>query len=294
MDLRRLERDISRGGVDAAFRVASMDEAAPPGALAKAKRLLHGAYRQEVAEAAAVIWPHGAFKDFRAAADVVKRSRFVVEFPWLVMSDLGTIDDGDSASARTGSEAARQLEKTVSPVRPRDRRQSAAFSIMLRDVMDAAADARLSSGRTGVALLLSDARRPPCTTLIYAYVDRLGRKNSLTRTFDGRISGGELKELQRPGRRFVPEQVGLPPLQGRGSGGPDPEYDHPWHEFERAYLSGADLTGVDEDDEARSIGDFVLEFSAKEWDVEAAMGRLAAWRRRPQRTRPSWHEGPGD
>lgn len=288
MDPRRLERDIARGSVDAAFRVASMDEAVPPDLLAKAKRLLHGAYRQDVAEAAAVIWPHGTSNDFRAAADMAMRSRFVVEFPWLVMSDLGTIDDGDSASARTRSEAARHLEKIVPPARPRDRRQSAAFSIMLRDVMDAAADARLGSGWTGVALLLSDARRPPCTTLIYAYVDRIGRKSSLTHTFRGRISGGELKELQRAGRRFVPEQVGLPPLQGRGSGGPDPEYDHPWHEFERAYLSG------NASDDARGIGDFVLEFSAEEWDGEAAMSRLAAWRRRSHRTRPSGCEGPSD
>lgn len=272
MDLRRLERDISRGSVDAAFRVAAAEGRVPTGLAEKALLVLRRDYSRMVQRLAAGIGPNGRLQELREVAAAVARSQFVTLVPWLAMSDLGTIDPGDARHGRTEMRRKAALDVLLHNVREEladimeDRRSWNAAWNVLRDVMDAAADARFGAGWVGSHI--DAARRPPNTAFVYSYANRNGWTQRHERAFAGRISGWELATLREADERFIPEQVDLTPLQGGLQGAMLADFDHPWHEFQRVGLVD------DEPDDVRDIHDFVREFVAKEWDGEAAMDRI--------------------
>lgn len=107
------------------------------------------------------------------------------------------------------------------------------------------------------------------------YVEYLYRDSGNNKVFGSEILKGEITSQDRelierhlaafPENGFIPSMVGLRDLQNQfdADGGYDPELDHPWHEWESAFLT-EDTPTID-----TSAADIIDAFRAIEmngWD----------------------------
>lgn len=80
--------------------------------------------------------------------------------------------------------------------------------------------------------------RPTCSIFEYLYRDAANYKAFGKLLLRGLATSAELEAIHsnlEPDNLFIPEQVGLPPLDrqlwSECGAGWDPTLDHPWHEF---------------------------------------------------------------